>query len=252
MIEWTDKTRPEDIMDGKDLEAYYATARNYMHKDTSSSEEEQTNHLQELSKLLKINFSDVPGYKTFFQDKNSFDTVKELIGKEPLMNVDPVLIFDYGKFMPGLVGLTDYMIVYTYPGRITDMGEIAAIRRLARSKGLKIVSIGHYFSWCDAVVVPTPFEALAYFRDASCIVTDTFHGSVFSIKYNKLFCTIVREMNSNKLTFLLHQFGLEGRIASCAADICRIMERQIDYGSVNNMIETEKKRALDYLESELK
>lgn len=74
MIEWTDKTRPEDIMDGKDLEAYYATARNYMHKDTSSSEEEQTNHLQELSKLLKINFSDVPGYKTFFQDKNSFDS----------------------------------------------------------------------------------------------------------------------------------------------------------------------------------
>lgn len=186
------------------------------------------------------------------RDKNSFDTVKELTGREPLMNVDPVLIFDYGEFMPANVGLTDYMIVYTYPGRITDMDEIAAIRRLARSKGLKIVSIGHYFSWCDAVVVPTPFEVLAYFRDAACIVTDTFHGSVFSIKYNKLFCTIVREMNSNKLISLLRQFGLEGRIASCAADICRIMERQIDYGSVNNMIETEKKRALDYLESELK
>lgn len=74
VIEWTENTRPEDIMDGKDLEAYYATARNYMHRDTSSSEEEQTKHLQELSKLLKINISDVPGYKTFFQDKNSFDS----------------------------------------------------------------------------------------------------------------------------------------------------------------------------------
>ena len=74
VIEWTENTRPEDIMDGKDLEAYYTTARNYMHKDTSSSEEEQTKHLQELSKLLKINISDVPGYKTFFQDKNSFDS----------------------------------------------------------------------------------------------------------------------------------------------------------------------------------
>ena len=37
VIEWTENTRPEDIMDGKDLEAYYATARNYMHRDTRKS-----------------------------------------------------------------------------------------------------------------------------------------------------------------------------------------------------------------------
>ena len=74
VIEWTENTRPEDIMDGKDLEAYYSTARNFMHKDTSSSKEEQTKHLQELSKLLKLDFSEVPGYKTFFQDNNSFDS----------------------------------------------------------------------------------------------------------------------------------------------------------------------------------
>ena len=75
-----------------------------------------------------------------------------------------------------------------------------------------MISIGHYFSWCDEVVIPTPFEVLAYFKGASYIITDTFHGSVFSIKFNKEFCTIVRDMNSNKLVSLLKQFGLENRI----------------------------------------
>lgn len=77
-----------------------------------------------------------------------------------------------------------------------------------------MISIGHYFSWCDEVVIPTPFEVLAYFKGASYIITDTFHGSVFSIKFNKEFCTIVRDMNSNKLVSLLKQFGLENRIVT--------------------------------------
>ena len=185
------------------------------------------------------------------RDRNSFQTVTELTDKEPLMNVDPVLIYDYSLFMPEKVNMKDYMIVYTYPGRITDKEEIAAIRNFARKKGLKLVSIGHYFSWCDEVVVPTPFEVLAYFRDASYIITDTFHGSVFSIKYNKSFCTIVRAMNSNKLTYLLQQFGLEGRIIHQITDMSSIMDSPIAYETVNNQIAEEKQRSLSYLKNEL-
>lgn len=181
------------------------------------------------------------------RDRNSFQTVKDLTGKEPLMNVDPVLIYDYSPFMPKTVGMKGYMIVYTYPGRITDKEEIAAIQGFARKKGVKLVSVGHYFPWCDEVVVPTPFEVLAYFRDASYIVTDTFHGSVFSIKYNKPFCTIVRAMNSNKLTYLLQQFGLEGRIVRKMTDMPSIMDRPIAYESVNGLIAQERQRSLSYL-----
>lgn len=185
------------------------------------------------------------------RDKNSFDVVQGLIGKTPMMNVDPVLIFDYSKYMPVRVDMKDFMIVYTYPGRITDKDEIISIRGVAKSRGLKLVSIGHYFPWCDEVIVPTPFEVLAYFRDAACIVTDTFHGSIFSLKYNKPFCTIVRAMNSNKLTFLLEQFGLDGRIVRKAADISSTMDVPIDYKSVNQKIAEEKERSLNYLKREV-
>lgn len=183
------------------------------------------------------------------RDKNSFDTVTALIGKQPELHVDPVLIFDYTRYMPEQVAWKDYMLVYTYPGRITDKKEISAIKGFARSRHLKLLSVGHYFSWCDDVIIPSPFEVLAYFRNASFIVTDTFHGSVFSIKYNKPFATIIRGMNNNKLSYLLQQFSLESRIVKDIAHLPLILETPIDYAPVNSLIKMEKERSMQYLSS---
>lgn len=185
------------------------------------------------------------------RDANSLKVVEELTGCTPNKNVDPVLIYDYTKHMPKAVDLKDYMIVYTYPGRITDKQEIKAIRDYAKSKGLQLVSIGHYFPWCDKTIVPHPFEVLAYFKHATCIVTDTFHGSVFSIKFNKQFCTIVRGMNSNKLTHLLEQFGLDNRIANDVSKLPFIMDTKIDYAPVKAKIAEEKERSIAYLKESL-
>ena len=185
------------------------------------------------------------------RDANSVRVVEELTGCTPYKNVDPVLIYDYTKHMPKSVDMKDYMIVYTYPGRITDKNEINAIRAYAKSKGLRLVSVGHYFPWCDKTIVPHPFEVLAYFKQATCIVTDTFHGSVFSIKFNKQFCTIVRGMNSNKLTHLLEQFGLDNRIANDVSKLPSIMDSKIDYAPVNAQIAEEKERSIAYLKENL-
>ena len=46
------------------------------------------------------------------RDANSSITVKTLIGKVPVMHLDPVLIFNYDLFMPSNVTLKNYMIVY--------------------------------------------------------------------------------------------------------------------------------------------
>lgn len=185
------------------------------------------------------------------RDANSLKVVETLTGKTPEKHVDPVFIFDYNKLMPTTVNLKDYMIVYTYPGRITDAKEINSIRNYAHNKGLKLISIGHYFPWCDMTIVPHPFEVLAYFKNATCIVTDTFHGSVFSIKYNKQFCTIVRGMNSNKLTHLLEQFGLSERIANDINKLPEILNTPIDYHPVNIKINEERERSIKYLKDNL-
>ena len=200
----------------------------------------------EIAIMLKKNFVQLS-----VRDENSKAVVEGLTGKEPEIHVDPVLIYDYTAYMPKEKRKADYIIVYSYPGRISDKQEIAAIKVFARKKKLRLISIGHYFPWCDDVVVPTPFEVLAYFRDAAYVVTDTFHGSVFSIKYNKKFCTIVREMNNQKLTYLLKQFGLESRIVSDLKLLEATIESEINYMPVNEKIATEENRAKEYLANSL-
>ena len=198
----------------------------------------------EISSLLK------KIQKISVRDKNSFDVVCFLTGIKPELNVDPVLIFDYTQYMPEQRISENFLLVYTYPERMNDKDLILAVRKFANKRGLKIISIGHYFSWVDNVVTPTPFEVLAYFRDANYIVTDTFHGSVMSIKYNKLFCTIVRDMNSNKLNFLLSQFGLKNRIVN-AANLSSVLSQSIDYSTINEIIKRETISSLNYLKENL-
>ena len=72
VIFWDENTRPEDIMQGKDLEDYYAVERMYAIKDSSSTDDQQLKQFNELSKVLEINPTEVPGYKTFFQNGESF------------------------------------------------------------------------------------------------------------------------------------------------------------------------------------
>lgn len=185
------------------------------------------------------------------RDQNSFNLIKILTGKTPLKHVDPVFIFDYSKYMPQHVSLKDYMIVYTYPGRISKKEEIEGICNYAKEHHLTLISIGHYFPWCDKTLVLHPFEVLAYFKHATCIVTDTFHGSVFSIKYNKQFCTIVRDMNNNKLSHLLEQFDLRSRICKNPTQIKAILDTPINYSPINHQIEIEIEKAKNYLKSNL-
>lgn len=203
---------------------------------------------ERVASYLTDNFSAIS-----VRDDNSAKVVRTLTKIEPILNVDPVILTDWRKHMPeSHVPLTNYMIVYTYPGRISDKKEIRAIKDYAQKKHLMIISIGHYFPWVDKTIIPHPFEVLAYFRDAACIVTDTFHGSIFSIKNQKPFCAIIRDMNSNKLTYLLSQFGLENRIAQNMNDLTGILDTPINYEAVNNIIDKETIKGLEYLKLNIK
>ena len=185
------------------------------------------------------------------RDKNSMDVVKGLTGKTPHLNIDPVIAYGFDTEVR-LPKINDkYLLVYTYPGRMNDSKEVKAITEFARGKNLKIITIANYFDWVDEVVTPHPFEVLGYFKNAQYIVTDTFHGAVMSLKYNKLFTVIVRGMNRNKLTFLLEQFGLLSQIATTPDALHAILSCGIDYSKVNDKIEKEREVTLKYLAQEI-
>lgn len=68
VIFWDENTRPEDIMEGKDLEDFYRSQRHFFMHDDSSDRASQKKHFEEAAQKLNVNASDIPGYKTFFEE----------------------------------------------------------------------------------------------------------------------------------------------------------------------------------------
>ncbi|MDL2320362.1 polysaccharide pyruvyl transferase family protein [Alistipes sp. OttesenSCG-928-B03] len=188
------------------------------------------------------------------RDDNSHDIVRQLTGRDALKHLDPVLVYDFATEMRGCdTRESDYIVVYAYPGRIRNKAEIEAITGYARRSGKRLVSILAAYDWCDEAVTPTtPFDVLAWFRDADCVVTDTFHGTIFSVINHKRFCTLVRSSNTEKLTSLLGWLSLEGQRAATPNDIEGVLSATPDYAPTDAIIENEKIRTREYLATALK
>lgn len=113
------------------------------------------------------------------------------------------------------------------------------------------MSAGIFQYWCDYKIPADSFEVLGYFQKAAYVITDTFHGSVMSIKFNKNFTVIVRDTNRNKLEDLLCRFDLKNRCISEPSELAANAEISIEYAQINKKIEEEKQKTLDYLQESL-
>lgn len=182
------------------------------------------------------------------RDVNTADFVQKIIGQAPELNVDPVFISSFDEHIPVLPGRKPYLLVYAYANRIDDPNEIAVIKAYAKKNRLDILCVGMQQRWCSHNISANAFELLAYVKNAACVVTDTFHGTVFSIKYNKKFVSIIRDSNKNKLGGLLDQFGLLSRRVDDLNCFDEIMEAPMDYADTNERIKDEQQRSYRYLD----
>lgn len=190
------------------------------------------------------------------RDKNTGVVLQQLTNKTPMYHLDPVLVSDFSEQVTLHVQLKDYIIIYAYPGRITPQ-EAEAIKAYAKKKQKRLLCLGGYLDFCDEYRICTPFEVLAYFQKADCIITDTFHGSIFSIITNRPFATLVRPTrnqsygNEEKLTDLLSRLELTERICYQIEDVWDVLERPINYEKTNEIIQKEKARSREYLRKNL-
>ena len=184
------------------------------------------------------------------RDNNS-KSIIEKFGRNPLKHVDPVLISNYDKEIPNIQIKNNYILVYTYDSRHYSEEEIKIIKKFAKYNKKKIVTIGKHQWWSDIKIDCDPFTMLAYFKDADFVFTDTFHGTVFSIKYNKKFTTLIRENNKEKLRDLLEIFEMTDREITDLKNLQKMYETEIDFRSVNEIIKKESEKAKDYLRKQL-
>lgn len=183
------------------------------------------------------------------RDKNSEEIVKAICGITPLRHIDPVLAYGFNEELnqSNAINCNDYILIYSYPDRINQKQEIKAIVDFAKVTGKKLVSIMSRYNWCDLAVIPSPLEMLSWFKNADYVISETFHGTIFSIISHKKFVTIGRESSIPKLTSMLEPYSLEHRLLHSMDDLRRVIDEPVDYDNVEEILSQLRHEASGYL-----
>ena len=178
------------------------------------------------------------------RDKNTSDLVEKITGTPPTIVLDPTLLLDKSDYpVKEPTQKEKYILVYGYS--FTEE-EKRAIQIEANKLKAKTISIGLLNSWCDENVVATVPEFLGYIKNAECIFTGTFHGTIFSMIMEKRFVTYAR--NNYKVLDLLGKLEMEERNGS--PDIkhsSELVEKEIDYEALHRRVLMLRKESREFL-----
>ena len=166
--------------------------------------------------------------------------VQRLLGREAKVVLDPTLLLtceDYREVeVPRLVRVP-YLCVYSVgeDNRLRSYAE-----RIAKMKGLRLVYVqnGRMGIWGGKITdwrVTSPDRFLTLMRDCDCVLTNSFHGTIFSVLYRKPFVSIIKEGSrvSSRFETLLNALGLAdhlmvGRATLCIHDIVNKFKWDVD------------------------
>lgn len=188
------------------------------------------------------------------RDENSHNIIFKLTTTKPTIHLDPVLLYDFsteiGKCQKP--HLDNYIVVYSYQERINSPEEIKAITSFAKKHNKILVSIFCRYDWCDKAIIPsTPFDVITWFSHADYTITDTFHGTIFSIITQRKFVTFIRSTNNQKISFLLNNLNLRNRTITSANQLSTILNQDIDYKPTLDIIASNRKLTKSYLSEAL-
>lgn len=176
----------------------------------------------------------------------------ELLHKKVNRVLDPIFLYDYESKsrnkISKIAAEKDYILIYDC---VLNDNQIKSLVKYASENNLNILGAGEYRNWYDSykTVNITPFEWIYLIENAKAVVTGTFHGTSFAIKYNRQFVVYATFPNRiSKVKSLLKMFDLESRmVTNPDTNLLKIIDDNINYDSVNNVIESMKSRSLDYL-----
>lgn len=105
----------------------------------------------------------------------------------------------------------------------------------------------------DSIITPDPYEFIQAFKEAKNIITNSFHGTVFSIIMRKPFLSILQAgdtaIQNTRFFSLLKSLGLEDRIYAPERGLMREqMEQRIQWEAVENRLEQLRGHSAEFLE----
>lgn len=173
---------------------------------------------------------------------------------------DPVFLLsaDNWSQIAHVNNTSDYILVYLVgDGLNNDIipATISCAKRLAQKNGLsvKIVNIG-LRSMFKSFFKPTVPEFIGLIKRARFVLSNSFHGTAFSIIFKKPFFSVVKGDSNNRMNTriygILKRFSLEDRLIDISK-LANVELLPLDYSNSNDAIKNFIDYSYDWLSSAL-
>ncbi|MDJ0571722.1 MAG: polysaccharide pyruvyl transferase family protein [Pleurocapsa sp. MO_192.B19] len=220
------------------------TSRKISYAPSFSWTKDLTIHKQSICKLIS-EFDAIS-----VRDNHSLSLIEKECNRSAQKVLDPTFLIDFSEFKSAPKIKKEYLLFY-FPrdlGEKTETWVNSWINSVPEFRELESISIGYHSKLADInFVTADPEEWLEYFRNASYIITNSFHGTIFSLKFKRPF-TVFTDPNHVKIKGLLKTINLETRIIDKAE--CNSYPKQpmnINYDLVNETLEKEIVKSKNYL-----
>lgn len=196
-------------------------------------------YINELSKFKYLSCREVSGSSL----------IGDATGRYVETLVDPTMAIDSNKWIsiekkPEFEVPSKYILVYFLGDK--DIKATMKIKQIAEDERMPIIDIYNKEEY-PIYYTCSPDEFLYLVNKASLICTNSFHGTVFSILFNRDFIYFERDDKRANMTdrvrTLLKTFDLEERIYQTGKNY----SSNIDFGIANNKIKNERERLYEFV-----
>ena len=187
------------------------------------------------------------------------DIVKKITGKDCVQTLDPTLLLNdkqWKEIISSVKPLVNepYLLVYFMAQSDEIKREMLTLaRRIANEKKYRVVVIGgSLHKQKDGIYyvdVESPEDFLTLFRDTSFVITNSFHGTAFSVNFRKDFYSYVEPdlKIKGRVESLLEKIGIEDRVFSYERQVKTI--EPVDFQKVYSALEAERLNSIAFLRS---
>ena len=189
------------------------------------------------------------------RDENTADVIEEITGHRPEIVCDPTLLAEKDiyirPFENEYINRHKCLMLYMYE-------PTPATRKIiidfARKEGLKIVSVGFCYNWCDYNLLCAPLDFCKALEKAEYVITTTFHGTIYSVINNKKFVSLPI---SRKTTDILERIGAGDAMLDfndLTADSLRdkLLGFSLDYSAINENIRSMREASVEKLREQIR
>lgn len=176
------------------------------------------------------------------------------LGIDPTWVLDPTLLVDTKHYMEHIEKTTKENPPRMCLSYMLDETEEknTILQHIVEEQRYNLVSYKNIDNQ-DNNNVPSVEEWLKAFHDANFVFTDSFHGCVFSIIFNKPFIVYGnKERGMARFNSLLKIFGLEDRLVTSKEEAEKAIAQPIDWEKINTIKKEWQEKSINFLKENLK